>query len=429
MGENDREYGVVLWGATGFTGRLVAEHLADRYDASDLDWAIAGRSRERLAALRDDLADVDPAWGSLDLLVGDAFDRESLDAIAERTAVVCSTVGPFAEYGTDLVEACVENGTDYCDLAGELHWIQQTVDDHHDEARERGVRIVHACGFDSVPSDCGTLMLQNYARETHGTACSAVRTYVSSRSFALTQLSNAGSGGTMASLSGTYAARSRDPDARRAIDEPYSLAPAGERSGPDDASQRWPAGDDDGEWTAPFLMAPINEKVVRRSNAVLGYPWGRAFEYGEVTPAGSGLSGAVTAAGVSVGLAAFAVVMSVAPLRNLADRFVLPDSGEGPSREWIEDTSFEVRLVGTGTTDSGREFSVHGTVAGDRDPGYGAAALMVAEAAICLANGDTDTPVDGGVLTPATGIGMPLVDRLREAGITFAVGPDASPGT
>lgn len=437
MTDDGRTYDVVLWGATGFTGRYVAEYLAERYGAAGLDWAVAGRDREKLEALREDLAAIDPDCESLDVLTGDALDRESLDAIAERTRVVCTTVGPYATYGSDLVAACVERGTDYCDLTGEVHWMRRTIDEHHDEARERGVRIVHACGFDSVPSDIGTLLVQEYARETFGAPCSEVRAFASSSSFGI-------SGGTMASMVGMYEAVSETPGLRRVLADPRSLTPDGGRGGSDDRGRGGPEsrrrgdegrrGDDRrrglpryesdlGQWTAPFVMAVVNEKVVHRSNALLDYPWGREFHYHEVTPTGSGPSGALVATGISGGLALSTGIMSVSPLRDLVARYVLPDPGEGPSREEIEASSFEVRLLGTGADgESGEEFVVEATVAGDRDPGYGATPWMVAESAVCLATGETDSPLPGGVLTPASGIGTPLVDRLRDVGMTFEVG-------
>ncbi|MFB6269816.1 MAG: trans-acting enoyl reductase family protein [Halobacterium sp.] len=422
MTDGDRRYDVVLWGATGFTGGLVAEHFA-RHHADDIAWAIAGRDRDRLAALRDDLAEIDPGLDSLDVLTGDAFDRDSLADVAEQTTVVCSTVGPYAKYGSDLVAACVDQRTHYCDLAGEVHWMQQMIDEHHERARERGVRVVHGCGFDSVPSDLGTLLVQTHARDEYGPPCTSVRTYVSSESFDVSELADASSGGTMASMSGTYAARANDPQARRAIDNPYSLAPAGERSGPDDGIQMRPAYDETtGQWTAPFIMAGINEKVVYRTNALLDYPWSQAFQYSETTPTGDGVAGAAVAAGKAVGLGAFVALMSAAPLRDLADEYLLPDPGEGPDRETIEESSFTVRLVGTGERpESGDQFTVEGLVTGDRDPGYGGAARMLAESAVCLAVGDVDTQLPGGVLTPATGIGLPLADRLDDHGMTFTV--------
>lgn len=424
MTGDDRQYDVVLWGATGFTGRLVAEHLARAYDAADLAWAIAGRDRDRLEGLREELADVAPDLDSLDVMTGNAFDRESLEALADRTTVVCSTVGPYAEYGSDLVAACVDRRTHYCDLAGEVHWMQRMVDEHHEAARDRSVRIVHGCGFDSVPSDLGTLLLQDHARAEHGAPCSRVRTYVTSPSFDLSEVTGALSGGTAASMSATYAARADDHDARQAIDDPHSLAPAGERTGPSHGMQMGPVRDDvTGQWTAPFVMAAINEKVVHRTNAVLDYPWGRDFRYSEATPTGEGVEGAALAVGKATGLGLYTGLMSVGPTRKLLGEHVLAEPGEGPSRETMEAFWFTVRLVGTGTeADSDETFTVEARVTGDRDPGYGSASRMVGEAAVALATGDVDTPLEGGVLTPATGIGRPLAARLEDHGVSFTVG-------
>lgn len=416
MAQADRTYDVVLWGATGFTGQYVAEYLAERYESSDLTWAIAGRSQERLNNLRDDLAQRNQDWDSLDVLTGDAFDRESLKAIAEQTQVVCSTVGPYAEYGSNLVKACIEHGTDYCDITGEVHWMRRMIDEHHEEARDNGVRIVHACGFDSVPSDLGTLMVQNHANEHFQTRCSNVKAFVSTSSFKL-------SGGTIASMVGLFEESSRNPAIRRVIESPYSLAPEGERSGPDEGPQQGPVYNEDiGQWTGPFIMAVINEKVVRRSNALLGYPWGRDFRYNEVTPAGRGLPGALSATITSIGLALLAWVLSVPSLRKLLGRFLLPNPGEGPSRDVIEDNSFEVRLVGrVEMSESEDETIVEGRVAAERDAGYGTTPWMLGESAMCLAKGEIDTPLEGGVLTPASAIGTPLIDRLRDVGMTFTV--------
>lgn len=416
MSQDDRSYDVVLWGATGFTGQYVAEYLAERYDTTELDWAIAGRDSERLKKLRERLTERDPDSEAIDVLTGDAFDRDSLDAIAEQTRVICTTVGPYAEYGTNVVEACLEHGTDYCDLAGEIHWMRRMIDEHHEDALDEGVRIVHGCGFDSIPSDLGTVLMQTHANEQFGTSCSRVDAYVSTSSFGM-------SGGTYASLIGTFEAMASDPAIRRVVQSPYSLAPEGERSGPDDGVQQGPAYDSaTGQWTAPFVMAIVNEKVVRRSNALLGYPWGRDFRYREVTPTGSGMSGAVGATLTSTGSALFAGAMSVTPFRTFLEQFMLPEPGNGPSQEAIENSGFEIRLVGTGQEpESGDEFTVQGRVAADRHPGYGATPWMLGEAAVCLARGDTDTPLSGGVLTPASGIGTPLIDRLREVGMTFAV--------
>jgi short subunit dehydrogenase-like uncharacterized protein len=413
---SDREYDVVLWGATGFTGRLVADYLADRYGVRDLEWALAGRSEERLEAVRDEVAGGDDALASLDLLTGDAFDREGLDRIAARTAVVCTTVGPYAKYGSDLIAACVEHGTNYCDLSGEVHWMRRMIDEHHERARERGARIVHGCGFDSVPSDVGTLLLQSHAESTVGDHCDEVRGLVSIRGGGF-------SGGTIASMVEMYEAASDDREVRRILADPRALDPPESRGAPADSPQRWVRHDRDaGTWTAPFVMAQINEPVVRRSNALLGHPWGHTFRYSESLQTGPGVTGAATAAGLAAGQGLLAGALAVGPLREALDRYVLPDAGDGPEPETIENSSFEVRLVGTGASaEHPSGFTVDARVRGDRDPGYGSTARLLGESAVCLARGEVDSPVEGGVLTPASGIGLPLIDQLEGTGVSFEV--------
>jgi len=415
MTDRDREYDIVVWGATGFTGRLVAEHLADRY-GTDLDWALGGRNRDRLATVRDSLSERDDDLGSLDLLTGDAFDRASLDAIAERTAVVCSTVGPYARYGSELVAACVDHGTNYCDLAGEVDWMRRMIDEHHERARETGARIVHGCGFDSVPSDVGTLLLQTHADDDLDARCDEVRGTVSVRGGAF-------SGGTVASMVGMYERAAEDRDVRRILANPRALDPPESRDAPAARPQRGVRRDRDGDtWTAPFVMARINEPVVRRSNALLGYPWGHTFRYGEALRTGDGVGGLARAGALAAGQGLLAGALSVDPLRRALDRYALPDPGEGPDEDAIEDGSFEVALRGTGAA-AGRPggFAVEATVRGDRDPGYGSTCRMLGESAACLATGDVDSPHDGGVLTPASGIGLPLIDRLEGTGVSFDV--------
>lgn len=411
--ESTRSYDVVLWGATGFAGRLVAEYLAQH--AGELRWAIAGRTRAKLESLRDDLAGIDPALAELPILVGDSFDRASLDAICEQTRVVCTTVGPYAKYGSQLVASCVAQGTDYCDLTGEPQWIRQMIDAHHDQARDTGARIVHCCGFDSIPSDLGTLMLQDFAQREFGAACQQIKFYVKSASGGF-------SGGTVASMSNLMEEAARDRDILKIVGHPYSLNPAGERHGPDGSLQQGPRYDEDIQaWTGPFVMASINEKIVRRTNALLDFPYGRDFRYGESTRFGKGAKGALLAGGFSAGMGAFTGLMALGPTRKLLERFALPDPGEGPSRDQIDGGHFNIELVGHGRAPDGPTFRLVGHVGADKDPGYGATAIMLAQSAICLAVDAIDDRPTGGVLTPASAMGMTLVERLRDAGMTFAV--------
>jgi len=413
--DTSRPFDIVLWGATGFVGRLVAEYLADQYPLADTNWAIAGRNREKLESLRRDLKEQFSLSDPLPILVGDALERESLDPIVRQSKVVCTTVGPYATYGTNLVDACASHGTDYCDLTGEVAWIRDVIDHYHEEAREAGARLVHSCGFDSIPSDLGTLMVQEHARSEHGTPCRRVRMLVNGARGGF-------SGGTLASLSDTLETASRDDRVRKILTDPYGLNPPGKRVGPDGGTQLGARYEQDvGVWTGPFLMAPINEKVVRRSNALMDDRYGPGFRYGEAMQFGSGLSGAVKAHGAALFTAVLTGVLATRPLRRVLERVAWPDPGEGPSRNAIENGYFDLSLYGWGRDASGAPFGVKGTVAADRDPGYGATAIMLGESAMCLASDEAESVLRGGCLTPASGMGRPLVERLREAGLTFEV--------
>ena len=406
------QFDIVLWGATGFTGRLVANYLADHPDIDDVDWAIAGRNHDKL---RDVRAELGSPFEELPILIGDSFDRPSLDAICEKTDVICSTVGPYARFGTDLVAACVANGTDYCDLTGETHWVRQMIDEYHDEAIRNDVRIVHCCGFDSIPSDLGTLVVQSEAIDRFGTPCDEVRTLV-------WRVRGGVSGGTAASMAELMEDAAEDSDIRRTMADPYCLNPEGRRSGPDGSMQQSPRYDKRREvWTAPFVMAAINEKVVRRSNALLDNRYGEQFRYSEAVQVGDGFSGATRAAAMSAGLGIFAGAMAIAPTRKLLEKFVLPDAGEGPDEEARQSGHFELRVFGRGTDDSGQDFDIACRVSADLDPGYGATSLMLGNAALSLAIDDVDDGLDGGILTPATALGMSLVERLDDAGMSFEV--------
>jgi short subunit dehydrogenase-like uncharacterized protein len=410
-----REFDIVLYGATGFAGRLVAEYLADHPSQGEFKWAIAGRNRAKLEGIRDELTRINSDIAELPILIGDSLDRASLDAIAKKTRVVCTTGGPYAKYGSELVAACIANQTDYCDLTGEVQWVRRMIDAHHDQAREAGARIVHCCGFDSIPSDLGTLMVQDFARREFDAPCEQVKFFVAA-------MKGDFSGGTLASLSNVLQEATKDREVLKIVGHPYSLNPPDERTGPDDSSQQAPRYDDDiGAWTGPFMMAAVNEKIVRRSNALMDYPYGRQFRYGESISFGSGVKGALGAGSIAAGMGAFTGAMAFGPTRALLERFALPSPGEGPSRDKIENGYFKIKLLGRGEADDGTDFSINGRVHADKDPGYGATAIMLAESALCLALDDVNTGLDGGLLTPASAMGMTLVDRLRGAGLVFDV--------
>ncbi|PSP39080.1 oxidoreductase [Halobacteriales archaeon QH_7_65_31] len=415
MNDTQRRYDIVVWGATGVAGRLVAEYLTDRYSPAELSLALGGRSRERLDTVESELVGQSDDWSELPAVIADATEPETLRAMTRQTRVICTTVGPYTTYGTPLVEACLDTETDYCDLTGEVNWIRESIDRFHERAVERDTRIVHSCGFDSVPADIGTLLVQSFATEEFDAPCETVRIYLESSSGGV-------SGGTLASFGELFAAVSNDPVARRTLENPYSLAPPGERTGIDPGAQSRPRRDAlRSSWTSPSPMAPVNERIVRRSNALLEYPWGREFRCTERIPTGRGLGGGVRATAIAGGLRLFTAAMSVDSIRDGLRRFAFPDPGSGPSDAQLANGHFTVRLLGRGLSTDG-PFTVEAEFGADRDPGYGATARMLGEAGICLLRGEIDSPLAGGVLTPASGIGLPLAERLRSIGFTATVG-------
>ncbi len=415
----DRDFEIVLWGATGYTGRLVAERLATQPATAPLRWAIAGRDAARLERVREELASTAPHLKELPILVGDADDERSLDAIARRTRVVCTTVGPYARYGSGLVASCVRASTHYCDLTGELPWIRRMIDAHHEAARAGGVRIVHCCGFDSIPSDLGTSMLHD-AMQERGRRLLRVD--------ALFGESSGGfSGGTLTSLLGVLDEARRDPAVQRLLADPYALDPTPRGAGSDPAAGGGGLDGPDargvsweprlGRWTAPFVMAAINTRVVRRSNAVAGYPYGREFRYCERMTVPGGVAGLPAALAVAGGMALMETATRVAAVRQALARR-MPAPGEGPTPEQRAKGFFVARLLAEG--DGG--LTLRGRVEDRRDPGYGSTAVMLSESALCLARDPLSTP--GGVLTPASAMGGALLARLRAAGMTWRVEPD-----
>jgi short subunit dehydrogenase-like uncharacterized protein len=410
-----RAYDIVVWGATGFAGQLVAEHLSSHYTTDELTVALGGRNESKLHRLAEKLAGESPDRDSIPVIVADATDPTTLGEMASQTRVVCTTVGPYTTYGTPLVEACIEAGTDYCDLTGEINWVREMIDRYHEKAVAADVKIVHSCGFDSIPADLGTKLLQSFADEEFGEPCEFVRIYLEDGAGGV-------SGGTLASAAELFEAATTDPIARETLSNPYSLAPPGERQGVDTGGQRRPKRDSiRSVWTAPSPMAAVNERVIRRSNALLEYPWGREFRCAEVIPAGPGIAGAAAAGGIALGLGVGTAAMSSALLRRGLRRFVFPAPGTGPSREEIESGHFLIRVIGRGTATDG-PFTVMSEIGAALDPGYGATAQMLGEAAMCLLRGDTESPLTGGILTPASGIGDPLGDRLRDVGFSVTVG-------
>jgi short subunit dehydrogenase-like uncharacterized protein len=404
-----RDLDVVVYGATGFVGKLLAAYLA-RSGPEGVRIGLAGRSRARLVAVREQLG---PAAADWPLLEADSANPQSLKAMAEATRVVVTTVGPYRRHGIGLVEACVEAGTDYADLTGETLFMRESIDRFHEAAAKKGVRIVHSCGFDSIPSDLGVMVLHQKATED-GAGDLEDTTLV------VTALKGGISGGTLAS--GTLQADEAraDPRLGRLVADPYALSPdrSEEPELGDEADLAWIERDADlGIWLGPFVMSAINTRAVRRSNALQSWVYGRRFRYREVMGFG-GATAPAKAAAISAGLGALWAGMSFAPARALISR-LMPSPGEGPSEKTQRQGFFEIEIHAR--TSSGRRYVAE--VKGKGDPGYAATAVMLGQSALCLALDGSRLPGRGGVLTPATAMGEALVDRLREAGMTLEARP------
>ena len=383
-----REFDIIVYGATGFTGRLVAEYLVQ---TGAKRWAMAGRSLTKLQEVRDLIG----APADTPLVTANADDPASLRALCERTTVVLTTVGPYQLYGNDLVAACADSGTAYVDLCGEPAWMREMIDKHHARAQATGARIVFSCGFDSIPFDLGVLTLQEAAQERFGRPCPRVKGRVR-------VMKGGFSGGTAASLKATLAAAARNPGIIALLTNPFALTPG--FTGPSQPTGMLPEYDRTIEaWTAPFIMAPINTKNVHRTNFLLGEAFGADFVYDEMMVAGLG----------DMGKAAAEAIAKINPLAG--DKG--PKPGEGPSKEERETGHYDILFVG----EMGGAERIDAVVTGDRDPGYGSTSKMIAEAALCLVEDVADAK--GGIWTPGAIMGAPLRKRLIEkAGLTFTAG-------
>ena len=409
--DHDRDFDIIIWGATGFLGRRVAHHLASRLGSgSDLRWALGGRNQIKLELVRSELG---PEAKDIPIITGDSHDVASLEALVAKTNVVCSTVGPYAKYGSELVNACARRGTHYCDLSGEIHWMRRMIDAHQAEAEQTGARIVHACGFDSIPSDMGVFFLQAKAKERHGKSCSHIKMRV-------TAMRGGFSGGTAATFIYAIEEGPRDPSMMRFIVEPYSMNPEGQRQGPDRPEKmmafKVTYDGDLKAWTMPFFMAPVNTKIVRRTNALLGYSYGKDFRYEEAILTGGGPAGWVKATAGAFGARTFMLAMALPPTRWLLKRYVLPKSGKGPSQSVRENGYYDLVLVGK----LGDGNVMRARVKGIGDPGVESTSRMLVESALCLAQDSDRIAVGGGFWTPASAMGDLLLTRLTSnAGLSF----------
>jgi short subunit dehydrogenase-like uncharacterized protein len=403
---DDRDLDVVVFGATGFAGRLVAGYLAAHAPAG-VRIGLAGRSQERLARVRDGLGEAASAWP---LLIADSADPASLAALARSARVVATTVGPYYGHGLPLVEACARAGTDYADLAGEVLFLRESIGRCHELAQGTGARIVHCCGFDSIPSDLGVLRLHQAARADDAGD-------LEDTTLVVTALRGGLSGGTLAAMTGQLAEVRASPEHRRAVADPYAISPdrAGEpRLGGERDRYRVRYEADLGIWTGPFVMAGINTRVVRRSNALQDWAYGRRFRYREVTGFGRGPAAPVLAAAITGGLAALTAGLAFRPSRALLGR-LLPSPGQGPSEKTRQAGLFRMEIHGR--TSAGARYRAR--VEAHGDPGYAATSVMLGESALCLALDRDRLPGRAGVLTPATAMGDVLAERLVKAGHTL----------
>lgn len=404
----DSPFDLVVFGATSFVGSILTRYLLETYGTdTSVRWAIAGRSSQKLARLKGELGS---AADNLPVILADSSDDVSLEAMCQQTRVVISTVGPYALYGEPLIRACVRNGTDYCDLTGEVQWIRKMIERYEEEARSSGARIVHCCGFDSIPSDLGVWFLQQQAEQTFGEPCKDVRMRVKAAKGGL-------SGGTVASMINIAKEAGADPQLRKELANPFSISPAGHRSETRQPSLKTAEFDKTfGVWLAPFVMGAINTRIVHRSNALQGARYGKEFTYDEAMMTGRGLKGRAAAYAMTGALGAFFTASAIKPTRWIVEKLV-PKPGEGPSPEEQKAGFFDLRF--SGQTESGK--TLISKVTGDRDPGYGSTSKMLGEAGICLAF-DVDRERPGGFWTPASLLDGDLLTRLQEkAGLTFEV--------
>ena len=388
-----KKFDIVVYGATGFTGRLVAEYLAAHYTGKDNPkWAMAGRSAEKLASVRDAIgAPADTA-----LIVADGGDAASLKAMLDQTGLVISTVGPYQLYGSELVAACAASGTDYLDLCGEPLWMRKMIDAHEAAAKASGARILFSCGFDSIPFELGVFYVEQEAKKVFGAAASRVKGRVR-------DMKGTFSGGTAASARATFAAIAKDLSLVSMVQDPFVLTPGFD--GPKQPRGNKPVLDEDmGSWTAPFVMASINTRNVHRSNMLMNFPYGKDFVYDEMVLTGPGEQGEANAK---------KVVAAVNAERMGGGG---PKPGEGPSKEERENGMYDLLFIAIAP--DGKQ--VRAAVTGDRDPGYGSTSKIISECALCLLRDTPDLPA--GIWTPGAAMGDRLIKRLVDhAGLTFAV--------
>ena len=396
-----KQFDIIIWGATSFTGKLVVEYLFKKFASTKIKWAIAGRNKEKLENVRSKVADK-----NIPIFIADSFDEKSLSVIVKKSKVICSTVGPYSLYGSLLVELCVKHSTNYCDITGEAHWIRTIIDKFHKDAKKKKIKIVNSCGFDSIPSDMGVYFIQNEIKK-------AYKSYAKSIKMRVAGIRGGISGGTYGSMNNLLKEAYADKSVFKVLNNPYGLNPRDKMEGLDKKDLRKIIFDNESKsWIYPFIMAGINTKIVRRSNALSNFQYGKEFTYEEATMAGKGISGFWKAI-----LALFPLAMiGINPnsfLKKIVNSF-MPKPGEGPGIEKRKNGFYNLRFYIT--IDKKRK--AFAKVIGDSDPGYGSTSKMLAESALSLAF--DNLPGNYGVITPSFAMGDKLLNRLKEnAGLSF----------
>lgn len=406
------KYDLIIFGATGFTGRLVVEYLINNYGAKStkFSWAIAGRNKLKLSQLKHSLSKIDPLSKDIAIFIADSFDLESLNTLTSSCRVIISTVGPYLKCGLPLIESCVKNRTHYCDLTGEVPFIRESIDLYHKEAKKNKCKIIHSCGFDSIPSDIGVLFLQKKSLKKYNKVCAKVNLYVEGIKGGL-------SGGTIASMVNIMDYLRLNPKKKSILKNPFSLNPVGEMKNysysPALKSIRWDNSIQ--KWTCPFLMSGINTRIVRRTNAIAKLSYGENFNYNEMSSYNRGLKGFLNALMMLITLGILQLSLKTKLLFTVLKKIVLPMPGEGPSNDSMKNGFFKMKIIGH--IDELKISSVF--IEGDSDPGYSATAKMLTESALSILLNKDKIPNLFGVLTPASALDLVLIDRLKNKGISF----------
>ena len=405
---------LIVFGATGFTGKLVVEYLIKNYgiDNQKFTWAIAGRDKAKLETLKQSLMGIDTQSAKIETYVADSFNYQSLDVLTSSCRIIISTVGPYLKYGLPLVESCVKNHTNYCDLTGEVPFIRESIDLFHEKALNNKCRVIHSCGFDSIPSDLGVLLLQKDSLNKFNKVCDKVNLYVRS-------IKGGISGGTISSMINIKKYIYSHPNKRNVLRSPYSLNPIDKIKNNVRQqvlkSVRWD--NKFNKWTSPFLMSGVNTRVVQRTNAIAEFSYGENFKYNEMSSFDKGLSGFLKASTMLMILAFLQFSMRSNLVLWILKKTIFPKPGEGPSKGKMQSGFFKLKIIG-----SINEMPKNSVcVLGDSDPGYSATAKMLTESAISILLNENKIPKKYGVLTPASGIGLTLVERLKKKGILFKI--------